>query len=532
MRNRLPLYLLLLAAVVIPATTPFEPGVALAVQPPDNDTVTIETTPEDKHDHGPKLKEEPPKAQGEGHRVVPLKSIKPEDSGDQKPDPALQGAAGAQVASTPGTGFPGVGQGDYGYSDRYAPPDTNGAVGETQYVQWVNAEFAVFDKATGNKLYGPAAANTLWSGFGGGCERNNDGDPIVQYDKAAKRWVFTQFSISGKPYLQCVAVSTSSDALGSYNRYAFSYGNTDFPDYPKLGVWPDAYYISFNVFRNGVSFTGPRICAYDRAKMLAGQPASQQCGKLSSSYASLLPSDLDGSTAPPSGRPNFFLSRGTSTTLRLWKFHVDWSNPGSSTISGPTSISVQSNSTACGGGACIPQPGTSQKLDSLGDRLMYRLAYRNFGDHEALVVNHSVNTGSGNTGIRWYEIRNPNGTPSVFQQGTFAPDGQYRWMGSIAMDKAGNVALGYSLSGSSQFPSIAYTGRLKNDPLNQLSGENIVKSGAGSQLTNLDRWGDYSSMSIDPADDCTFWYTTEYLKANGTFNWSTWIQPFKLSGCS
>jgi fibronectin type 3 domain-containing protein len=219
-----------------------------------------------------------------------------------------------------------------------------------------------------------------------------------------------------------------------------------------------------------------------------------------------------------------------SNKLNLWKFHVDWSTPANSTFSGPTSIPVASFSTACNGGTCIPQAGTTQQLDSLADRLMYRLAYRNFGDHESLVVNHSVTAGSV-AGIRWYELRNPGGVPSVYQQGTYAPDSTHRWMGSIAMDRVGDIAVGYSASSSVISPGIRYTGRGPGDPLGTLQAETTVLTGGGSQLSGLSRWGDYSSMSIDPVDDCTFWYTNEYLNNSGTFNWSTWIVSFKFPSC-
>ncbi len=366
----------------------------------------------------------------------------------------------------------------------------------------------------------------------------NDGDPIVQYDKLANRWILTQFSVSTTPYLQCVAVSTTSDATGTYNRYAFSYGTTQFNDYPKLGVWPDGYYISYNIFNNGQTFAGSKVCALDRTAMLAGGAATQQCFQLSSSFGGLLPSDLDGTTAPPAGSPNFFMNFGANS-LNLWKFHVDFATPTNATFTGPINIPVASFAAACsGGGACIPQPGTNNKLDSLADRLMYRLAYRNFtgtGAHESLVVNQSVKV-SGNkrtsvTGVRWYEIRNPNGTPTVFQQGTFSPDSTSRWMGSIAMDKFGNIALGYSASSSSVSPSIRYTGRLVTDALGTMQTENIIQAGGGSQIGALHRWGDYSAMTVDPVDDCTFWYTNEYLKSTGSFNWSTRIASFKFPGC-
>jgi hypothetical protein len=474
----------------------------------------------------------------------PIRSLPNMGNALTQEDGAVQTVAGPLAGVTNGLNFAGVGQGDYGFSDQYAPPDTVGAVGATQYVQWVNTYFAVFNKSTGAIAAGfPKAGNSPWAGFGGGCQTNNDGDPIVQYDKLANRWILTQFSVSTTPYLQCVAVSTTSDATGSYYRYAFSYGNTQFNDYPKMGVWPDGYYISYNIFNNAQTFAGSKVCAFDRAKMLAGDPtATQQCFQLSTSYGGLLPSDLDGVTAPPAGSPNFFLNFG-SNSLNLWKFHVDFANSANTTLTGPTSIAVAAFNAACsGGGACIPQPGTSNKLDSLADRLMYRVAYRNRAGVESLLVNHSVAVGTNKknqvTSVRWYELRNPasstmaGGTPVVYQQGTLGTsDGIHRWMGSIASDKQGNIALGYSASSSSVNPSIRYTGRLITDALGTMQTENVIQTGGGSQIGTLHRWGDYSAMTVDPVDDCTFWYTNEYLKASGSFNWSTRIASFKFPGC-
>ncbi len=456
-------------------------------------------------------------------------------------DGAVQSRSFRSPAATPGiiSSVDGVGKGftgpDGSFTVQYAPPDTIGAVGATQYVQVVNVGFAVFDKATKAVVYGPVATNTLWTGLGGGCENNNDGDAVVVYDKAANRWVVSQFSVSTTPYLECVAVSKTSDATGGWYQYAFSYGNTNFPDYPKMGVWPDGYYTSFNVFQ-GNSFAGSNLCAYDRSAMMAGNPATQQCFQLSTSYGGVLPSDLDGNTPPPAGAPNYLVNYGTNS-LHLWRFHVDWNNSANTTLSGPINIPVATFTPACGGGgACIPQAGTTQQLDSLADRLMYRLAYRNFGDHESLVVNQSVKVGTSAsdpyTGIRWYEIRDPGGTPSVYQQSTFSPDSSYRWMGSIAMDKLGDMALGYSVSDSSMHPAIRYAVRLAGDASNTMQAETSMIEGGGSQGRRLDRWGDYSGMTIDPVDDCTFWYTTEYLKSSGTFNWSTRIGSFKFPGCT
>lgn len=446
------------------------------------------------------------------------------------------------LSTTDGLSFLGIGYGFPNFTVQYAPPDTNGAVGATQYVQWVNTYFAVFNKTTKALAPGfPKPGNAIWQGFdpnglGNRCATSNDGDPIVQYDKAANRWIMTQFSVSAAPYLQCVAVSQTNDATGVYNRYVFSYG-TQFNDYPKLGVWPDGYYITYNMFNNGSTFAGAKACVFERDRMLtAGDTSARQaCFQLSTSYGSLLPADLDGATPPPSGSPNYLVNFG-SNSLRLWKFHVDWTTPTSSTLTGPATISVAPFVAACnGGGACIPQPNTGQKLDSLGDRLMYRLAYRNFGDHESLVVNHSVGIGPSKpkqiTSVRWYELRNPSGIPTVYQQGTLnTSDGIHRWMGSIAMDKQGNIALGYSASSSSVRPSIRYTGRLANDALHTMQTEKIIQAGGGSQ-SNLTRWGDYSAMTVDPVDDCTFWYTNEYLQYSGRFNWSTWITSFKFPGC-
>ncbi len=416
-----------------------------------------------QHDTSPPLRVLGPTAPSAANlRERPLRLTGPGSNPNQA-DGAVQGTAGSQIAVTNGLSFAGVGQGDYGFTDLYAPPDTNGAVGDSQYVQWVNVSLAVFDKATGHIAAGfPKAGNAVWAGFGGGCESNNDGDPIVQFDKVAHRWILTQFSVSTTPYLQCVAVSTTADATGSYYRYAFNYGSTQFPDYPKLGVWPDAYYVTFNMFTS--TFVGAKVCAWDRASMLSGAPASQQCFQLSSAYGGLLPSDVDGSRLPPAGSPNFMLNFGTNS-LNFWRFHVDWANSANTRLTGPTNMPVASFSRSCNGSNCVPQPNTNQKLDSLGDRLMYRLAYRAFADgHESLVVNHSVSVGgnrfnSGVSSVRWYELRNAAGstiasaTPVVYQQSTLdASDGTHRWMGSIAMDQSGDIALGYSASSSLGLP--------------------------------------------------------------------------------
>jgi hypothetical protein len=493
------------------------------------------------HDVSPAVRDMPTIDQGNAsahvkHEAEPVRRI-PLPPGLGTPQQAATGDAATQsavfapaaaLAPTVNLGFDGLGNASLGFTVNSAPPDTNGAVGSTQYVQWVNSSFAVFNKTTGAKIAGPTAGNTLWAGFGGGCQTNNDGDPIVLYDKAANRWVFAQFSVSTQPFLQCVAVSTTSDATGTFNRYSFQYSNFD--DYPKMGVWSDAYYTTFNMF-NGTTnaFVGADACAYDRTAMLNGQPATQVCFQQGTSVGGLLPSDLDGTTAPPAGSPNFLVFFGTNN-LNLFKFHVNFATPSASTFTGPTVIPVTAFSPLCNGGTCVVQPGTTNKLDSLADRLMYRLAYRNFGNHESLVVNHSVTAGTSG-GVRWYEIQNPNGTPVVAQQSTFAPDSAFRWMGSIAMDQSGDMGMGYSVSSSTINPSIRFTGRTPSDPVNTMEAETSIIAGTGSQTGTLTRWGDYSALTVDPVDDCTFWFTTEYMKTSGTFNWNTRIANFKFPNC-
>ena len=514
--------LALLVAFAVLGPRPRDQALAAGERP------TLEISSADHMDVSPPLRLIPPAPSDTVRRVRPILPL-PLPVLPEQSDGALQASAGPQVGTTDLLNFPGLGAGDYGFVVQYAPPDTNLSVGDRQVVQIVNPSFAVFDKATGALLMGPVPNNTVWRGFGGGCESNNDGDPIVLYDKAAQRWILSQFSVSTKPYLQCVAVSTTSDATGSYYRYAFSYGRLQFPDYPKIGVWPDAYYVSYNIFTLGIRFAGAKVCAFDRTSMLAGAAATQQCFQLRS-FGGLLPSDLDGATPPPAGAPNYFVSFGTNS-LNVWKFHVDWVTPANTTISPvPSNIPVAAFTPACNGGTCIPQLGTSQTLDSLADRLMYRLAYRNLGDHESLVVNHSVQVNSV-SGVRWYELRVSGGDLSVFQQGTYQPDPDHRWMGSIAMDRVGNIAVGYSVSSTATFPSIRYTGRVPSDPAGTLQAESSITAGGGSQTGGLSRWGDYASMSIDPVDDCTFSYTTEYLKLSGSFNWSTTIASFKFLSC-
>jgi hypothetical protein len=502
---------------------PVAPAVAAEQSPDSGPAVHHDTSPPLRTMHG--------KRGSHKHKTPDISEQLPHPPASGTPDPVVQHAPGVGAAPTPGSSFEGIGSGNYSITG--VPPDPNAAVGSTQIFEVVNTAYAVYSK-TGATVLAPTNTSTLWSGFGGSCQTTNDGDATVRWDSLAGRWVVTQFanvSSASGPYYECVAVSTSADATGSYNRYSYQFAS--FPDYPKISVWPDAYYITYNMFTPAGAFINAEVCAMNRSTMLTGAAATQQCFTTSSSYGGILGSDLDGSTAPPAGEPELLVGLGTTaTTLAYWKFHVDWTTPANSTFTGPSSLTVASYTTACGTtGTCIPQGGTTQQLDSLSDRVMYRLAYRNFGDHESLVVNDAVTAGS-SVGVRWYELRLSGGNPTVYQQGTYAPDSTYRWMGSIAQDKAGNTALGYSQSSSTTNPSIRYTGRLAADALGTMTqGETTVITGGGSQ-TGYSRWGDYTSMAVDPTDNCTFWYTDEYEPANGSFNWHTRISSFTLPNCA
>ena len=394
------------------------------------------------------------------------------------------------------------------------PSDDNLAVGASQVLETINTAWQVYDKATGKSVFGPQQISALFTGVPGLCGQGQTffwTDPIVLYDQFANRWIISQ--IAGDSTFstgnECIAVSESSDATGKYHRYVFKFGKNVLNDYDKLSVWPDAYYANYNLFGPN-SFIADDACAYDRAAMLTGAAAKAVCFKTANEF-SFLPSNADGATPPPSGEPAFFVDLSTSTSLHLYRFHVDFTNTAKSTFKGPFNIAVKAYTMACGGGTCIPQPGTTQQLDSLGDRLMFRLAYRNFTDHESLVVSHSVMTSKAASGERWYEIRDPNGTPKVYQQGTFTDGGNSLWMGSIDMDKAGDMAFGYSESNASTLhPSLAFTGRVPADPINTMESPATIFIAKGS-ATGANRWGDYSSMVIDPSDDCTFWYINQYI---------------------
>src|SRR5882672_4593188 len=424
-----------------------------------------------------------------------------------------------------GIGFPGV-------ACNCAPPDTNGEVGATQYVQIVNEGYQVFDKSTGASLLGPVGITTIWTGFTGPCETAGDGDPVVLYDQIANRWVVSQFAGAGVPTDECIAVSTTSDATGSYNRYDFHLGSNFF-DYPHLSVWPDAYYMSMNVFNSaGTAFLGPQPFAFDRTKMLAGQPATFITPGITGGPTEevYLPADLDGSILPAVGAPASFVEFPGGGSFRVFHFHVDFATPLNSTFTlfgSPASAGFTVRS------AGVPQLGTTSTLDPIADRLMFRVATRFFPDgHESAVGNFTVNSNS-IASVRWFELRDTTvGPVTVFQQGTYQPDTTHRWMGSAAMDQQGNIAVGYSASSSAINPQIRYAGRLAGDAINTLpQAEVTLFAGTGSQTGTNGRWGDYSDMTIDPVDDCTFWYTQEYYATTTSFAWRTRIGSFKYPGC-
>jgi hypothetical protein len=474
--------------------------------------------------------------------------------GPQTPDTIVQTRVGQGEIPGPSVSFDGWSNACGGC----APPDPVGEVGPNHYVAMANNDFAVYSKA-GAVLLGPLNINTLWAGFGGECEVDNSGDPVVVYDQMADRWLLTQFTASGPTFFNCMAISQTPDPTGSYFRYAFpTVPSINFPDYPKWAVWSDAYYFSTREFANGSTFAGIGAYAVDRAGVIAGNPAPlivsflatpASAGGMFNIGDGLLPADIDGSTLPPAGSPEYFLGSmdngatygAPQDALTLWKFHVDFVTPANSTFVLANTLPITPFDTFMPAPCpttrdCIPQPTTTVKIDHLGyrQRPTYRLAYRNFGTHESLVTNQSVEAPATFAGIRWWEIRSPNTAPVIFQEGTYSPAGTdsiHRWMGSIAMDHAGNMALGFSASAATgTFPSVWYTGRLAGDPAGQMpQGEGSIINGIGSQTTTNHRWGDYTAMTVDPLDECTFWYINEYYAVTSSSTWRLRIGSFHFS---
>ena len=488
-----------------------------------------------------------PIAQGEGY----------------SPDGALQSVMPPTTIPSTQANFEGLSNQDnfniFGF--RVNPPDPNGEVGPNNYVEMINLVFGVYDRS-GNLLLGPVDTGTLWSGFEVPDCTDPSGDPVVMYDQFTDRWILSQFTTAGPEYWNCVAVSTTSDPTGSYYRYAFSTG-PNFPDYPKYGNWKDSYVITTREFGPTIEY-GIGVYGLEKNKMVNGEPArsvrffldGNAPGMLPLVGDGLLPADVDGKTKPKSdakipiiGTQDDDASYGaTFDALNVWDLDVKWrSTPIASLVLNtqlPTAPFDSAFPCAPTSRDCLPPPGITnpaQYLDILSyrQRPTFRLAYRNFKTYETMVTNQSVEAAPGAAGVRWYEIRRVGTTYSIQQQGTYAPnDGIHRWMGSIAQDKNGDMGLGYSVvNGTDVFPGIRYTGRLAGDPAGQMTlGEGTIINGSGVQRTTNSRWGDYTDLTVDPVDDCTFWYVNEYYTLAGqissTAGWQTRIASFKLPGCA
>lgn len=442
-------------------------------------------------------------------------------------DPAVQTEVLPPVSATQGVSFDGIS------TSGWIPPDNNMAVSSTVIGVTVNTDVAFYSK-TGTLLSGPTNIPLLFGAVGGLCTIYVV-DPIVLYDRPADRWVVAGIGLDyNGNYSECIGVSTTNDPTASYATYIYPFGTT-LNDYDKLSVWAtasnSAYLTTYNLFPP-IGSGGADLCGFDRAKMLVGNAsAAMLCQKTSASESSYLPSDMDGPTPPVDGTPGLFLNWQSNNPgkLNLRKLTLNFAS-GTATLSSATPISVANDSSACG--SCVPQPGTTQKLDTLGDRMMYRFAIRHFADHDRAVVSHAV-ANAGTVAVRWYELYDPAGTVTLNQQGTFAPDTTYRWMSSVAEDKNANIGMGYSASSSTVNPAVRFTGRVPSDPLGSMETEASIIEGGGSQSggSSANRWGDYTAMQVDPTDDCTFWYVNEYQTVTGYENWTTRIASFKFDGC-
>ncbi len=470
----------------------------------------------------------------------------------QDPPPAPSSAPPTKIEqTTPGkrpaavlvTSFDGLGSGftgPQGTMNARNPSDNSLAVGPHHIVELANGRMAIYDKK-GTVLYGAVTTNTIFKGFGGQCENRNSGDSVVRYDQLADRWLFVLPVFQRPPgepqgpYSMCYAVSQGPDPRGPYHRYEFK--RKLFPDYPRPAIWPDGYYIPTST---GDEVIQKHACVADRARMLRGEPATEQC-VIIDGVNFLNMADIDGTQLPPPGAPNIIMAAGGTqlkkvmedNAIYVWKFHVDWQTPANTGVTGPTRIEVAPYHYLCDGQltSCVPQPDTTRRLDAQGDKLMQRLVYRRIGGRESIVASHSINTAAGGGGVRWYEFRmNKQRDPVLYQQGTYAPDGFYRWMGSAAMDKKGNIGIGYSFGGSPNFAGQRFAARLAKDPKGQLTlRETVLAEGKASQ-TNTLRWEDYATAAMDPTDDCTFWYVGDYLKSGATA-YTSRIGAFRVPGC-
>jgi len=428
------------------------------------------------------------------------------------PGPGLQKEMGTR-------GSKGIIQNWSGQSSFSNPPDDNGAAGPNHYMQTINVKYTIYDKS-GTLLEGPTNLNAFFSGLPGG--NNNDGDPIVLYDEQAQRWLMAEFSGAwSNPDYMLIAISQTSDPTGMWDAWSFMMNG--FPDYMKFGVWRDGYYMGTN------TYSGNDIYVFERDEMLAGGSSPQMVqfnnpNRPNSGFHCVLPVDNDGTFAPE-GSPGMFMTIndnawGGSTSDQLWLFEldVDWTTPSNSTFSRVQQIDVASFDSNFGSSwENIRQPGTGQKLDGISQILMHRVQYRNFGSSQNIVCNHTVDVGGDQAGVRWYELQYNGSEWEVRQYGTYAPDNDNRWMGSIAMNGSREIALGYSVSSSTTYPSIRYTGQSSEE--NALASgtldiiETSIQEGTASQ-TSSERWGDYSNLSIDPSDNHTFWFTTQYNISN------------------
>lgn len=428
------------------------------------------------------------------------------------------------------------------------PSDNSLAVGPNHIVQIVNSRFAVFTKkgamfdTTGKVVKGSIGTNDIWKGFGGRCEPRTNGDAVVRYDQLAQRWLFVMpifrrdSSDAVTPYSMCYAVSQGPDPLGPYYRYEFK--RKLFPDYPRPAIWPDGYYVPTST---GDEVIQKHACVVDRAKMLRGEPATEQCVVIDS-VNFLNNADIDGSGLPPAGAPNVVLAAGGTQLRKIfddsviyaWDFHVDWKDPSKTTLTNRRVIPVAPYHYLCDGQLtnCVPQPGTDRRLDAQGDKIMQRVVYRNINGRESIVALHSINTKAGGGGVRWYEFRfDAQRRLTLYQQGTYAPDSLYRWMPSIGIDASGNIGMGYSFGGTPHFAGQRFAARLATDARGTLGfHETVLIEGAASQTTTL-RWEDYTQLAMDPSDDCTFWYVGDYLKKDAT-TYSTRIGAFRIPGCT
>jgi hypothetical protein len=447
--------------------------------------------------------------------------------------------------------FDGLGEGfagPQGTMKSRNPSDNSLAVGPDEIVQIVNSRMAVYAKkgekydATGKVLYGPVVTNTIFAGFGGECEHRVSGDAVVRYDQLAKRWlyvlpIFVRPPDDPKgPYSMCYAVSKGPDPLGPYYRYEFK--RPLFPDYPRPAIWPDGYYVPTSV---GDTVIEKQACVADRSKMLQGLPATEQCVVIDG-VNFLLNADIDGQALPPDGAPNIMMAAGGTQLkehfeddgLYVYKMHVDWVDPSKTSVSPARKISVAPYHYLCNGQLtkCVSQPGTDIRLDAQGDKLMQRLVYRRIGRHEWIAGLHSVDTKGDGGGVRWYEFKlDKHREAQLYQQGTYAPGGFYRWMPSIGIDRKGDIGIGYSFGGNPDYAGQRFAARSAKDPKGVLTFKETVLAEGHAAQTNTLRWEDYATTTMDPSDDCTFWYVGDYIKSVGT-SYSTRIGGFRLPGCS